>query len=48
MTDFDTTTAPQAEPTQDQAPELNERDLNEVAGGLNFTRTPAKPAVDSF
>ena len=47
MTDFDTTTAPQAEPNQDQ-PELNERDLNEVAGGLNFTRTPAKPAVDSF
>lgn len=36
------------ETTQDQ-PELNERDLNEVAGGLNFTKTSPPPsAVDMF
>ena len=48
MTDFDTTT-PQSEATQDQA-EMNERELNDVAGGLIIVVAPTakKPAVDTF
>ena len=46
MTDIETT-APQADATQDQA-ELNERDLDQVAGGLNFTRTEPKPAAVDY
>ena len=41
-TEIDETTT-QTESTQEQA-ELSEHELNEVAGGLNYTRTAPKPA----
>ena len=40
-------TITETESTQDDA-ELNEGELKQAAGGLNFTRAPKKPAVDMF